>query len=627
MAVIFATGATGFIGKEMTMQLVKGGHTVYALIRSRGKWEKLISSLSPSEQARCIGVTGDLNKEKLGLSQSDYNQILTADVMIHAGVPMNILLDESIARDVILSGTKKVLDVAKEIHQHKGLNKFIHVVGYMSPFNDESGKSNEDVFSNTDFMKHTGGYERYKFLADLLVRQEALRENMPLVVVNPSTVIGPRHTGSTEQVDGFGLLVSSIQRGKMPVLPWGREWWLPLVSVDDVAKTIAEIVVLDDTTDQTYYPLNSRETTLPLPDFVQFIAKELRMTPPKVRVPVSLIKNMLHWGGSHLMGVPANSMDFLTTEDFPVQSFQKIKDRIGIEEYNVSTLMPHVIADLDYRLAIQDADDSHDFVRERLGNVAAYKKEGTGNPWVILHGLFSNMDDLLPLAEQLSDEPVWLLDLPGLGRSPYHHQENLIQGYIDTLAEAIKELPSPVHLVGHSFGGYLAWKVAQQLPDKVEQLYLLQPTLHTARYSTSIQMAGRFPFLLDMTLKHFTTPERLEPLLLEQGSFQSKHEIPSSYPEKIRRSLQSPRIRKTHVDLLTYLMRDLEDMDFSQVDVPVKMIWGTLDKVYQLSKEVEVTLRDQKGVLKRLNCAHQFPISHPKMTAELLAELRVKEGK
>lgn len=42
-------------------------------------------------------------------------------------------------------------------------------------------------------------------------------------------------------------------------------------------------------------------------------------------------------------------------------------------------------------------------------------------PFILLHGLLSDGEDLFPLAQELHEktgQPVWILDLPGLGRSP-----------------------------------------------------------------------------------------------------------------------------------------------------------------------------------------------------------------
>ncbi|MCI1113835.1 SDR family oxidoreductase, partial [Stenotrophomonas maltophilia] len=65
---------------------------------------------------------------------------------------------------------------------------------------------NTDVFAPTDLFKNAGGYEKYKFLSDLLLRQVANQEGLPLIVVNPSTVVGPGWqplAWGPRQFDGF----------------------------------------------------------------------------------------------------------------------------------------------------------------------------------------------------------------------------------------------------------------------------------------------------------------------------------------------------------------------------------------------------------------------------------------
>lgn len=619
MAKVFVTGATGFIGKELVNQLVKSGHTVLALVRSLEKWNQFLSTLSSVEKESCVALIGDLRKERLGLSQSDYQQVLEANVIIHAGVPMDITLEESLAREVILEGTNRLLAVAKEIHEQMDLQKLIHIVGYMSPYGDESGKLTTDVFEKNEDFTHAGGYEKYKFLADLLLRQEASRLDLPLIVVNPSTVVGPRHTGSTEQTDGLGLVVSSMRRGKFPVLPWGKEWWLPLIAVDDLAHLLVGIVESEQSSHQTYYALHGRDTTLSFPEFIQLLAKELRMKAPKTRVPLTWLKKLLRWGGSKVMGVPANSMDFIVEKEYPLHPFQQIMGQKGIGAYDTATFLPRVVADLDYRLSAGQTRVPLPFDRERLGDMAAYKKEGKGKTWVLLHGLFSEMSDLIPLAERLEDDTVWLLDLPGFGRSPYHHQGAGMEGYIQSVVKAIQELPSPINLVGHSFGGYLANEVAKRVPDKIENLFLLQPPLHAPKYPTLHVQLGKIPALFEAILQKQFTPSRLETEFLEQGVFQSKNEIPLQYLEKVHNLMQSPRIRKTHTEVLSFFMKDFTSMEWGRPSgFPTRVIWGTRDKMYHLSRGIEELLAHSRIEVEQLDVGHHFPISHPQLAAKSL---------
>lgn len=624
MAVVLLTGATGFIGREVTRRLARAGHTVLALVRSLEKWERQLAAMTAEEQANSSAVRGDLREERLGLSELDYQRVLAADTIIHAGVPMDIALGEEAARKVILQGADHLLKLAGELHQRKRLQKLIHLVGYMSPFDDASATLATDVFAENKLFDHAGGYEKYKFLADLYVRQQAHQAGMPLVVVNPSTIIGPRHTGSTEQTDGLGLVVNSMRQGKFPVLPGGKEWWLPLLAVDDLAEVIVGIVEAKGIAHQTYYALNERGATPSFPELVQLIAKELRMKPPSVPFPLSVLKTIVRNGGSRLLGVPANSMDFIVKKQFPLAPFQQMKQTRGVGEYQADSHLPSVVADLDYRLSARGDAAPDAFRRAKVAGLAAYQKPGVeGAPWVLLHGLFSELGDLFPLAEQLGEEKVWLWDLPGFGRSPYHHREQKLGGFIEAVASALRELPAPVHLAGHSFGAFLAWEAAKRVPDKIAGVYLLQPPLHAPKQNPLLVQIGKSESLLQRFLQKQLTRPRLESTMIEQGMFRSVAEVPAGYLDKTKSLLQSPRISKTHAEVLRYFMHDFQQMEWGQAAAfPVHLVWGNQDSAYRLTSEQEIALGERQIAVHRHDLAHHFPLSHPHETASLLRSLR-----
>lgn len=91
-------------------------------------------------------IEGDLTKIDLGLSAEDKERVLKTDVIIHAGGPMDIQATSKEAASVFLNGAKHISELAKSIHQLKGLQQFIHVVGYMSPFDDKNSNITIDVF-------------------------------------------------------------------------------------------------------------------------------------------------------------------------------------------------------------------------------------------------------------------------------------------------------------------------------------------------------------------------------------------------------------------------------------------------------------------------------------------------
>lgn len=117
MAHIFITGGTGFIGSQTLEQLSLEDHTVSVLVRSKGRWEQIrkrIGWLSGDGQRetsvgneRISPVIGDLSLPGFGLSETDTASVLTADVIIHAGGPMDIRIGESEARVVFLQPPRR----------------------------------------------------------------------------------------------------------------------------------------------------------------------------------------------------------------------------------------------------------------------------------------------------------------------------------------------------------------------------------------------------------------------------------------------------------------------------------------------------------------------------------------
>lgn len=67
---------------------------------------------------------------------------------------------------------------------------------------------------------------------------------------------------------------------------------------------------------------------------------------------------------------------------------------------------PAVVADLDYRLMYQNGEHHHLFERTLCDNNTLYQLHGEGKPFILLHGLLSDGEDLFPLAHELHEKRV-----------------------------------------------------------------------------------------------------------------------------------------------------------------------------------------------------------------------------
>ncbi|NME98112.1 alpha/beta fold hydrolase [Aneurinibacillus aneurinilyticus] len=619
MSVIFITGSTGFIGKEILKQLTAGEEKLLLLVRSLKRATAMLNELGLEQDERICLLKGNLAKPELGMCDADLNRALEADIVIHAGGPMSVTLEEGAAKQTFLDGAYHITELARRIHHTRGLHHFIHVVGFMSPFHEGNIDMEADVFELEGFMKGEGAYERMKFLADLYIRQQAKRLGYPLSVVNPGTVIGAKPAGVTEQTEGIGILVNAVRRRLMPVVPGGQSHWIPFVANDDLARMIIHLARKVEPSSNTYTILEDKASGPDMHELLTTISNELHLSSPRLSAPMPLLRSFMKAGFGHLAGIPAESMSFITNRSFQTAETKRVLREMGSADINVRDIIPMVIADLDYRFTHPNYISPVNFTRERKGDMAALVRKGDGIPWVIIHGLLSSADDFVPLAQHLHERtgsPVWLLDLPGFGRSPFLGHNDVPDAYIDALHQIIATAPGRIRLIGHSFGAIIAAKAAQMAQSHIEQLFLLQPVLHRPQ-SLGLQHWLSASTKLSKFLLKRLTPKALTNMMLREGVFSEASEIPEKYVETIVRNLSSPRIAAANARVLQalhYRLPSISPVDFSNINTTI--IWGTKDKAYTLPEPFHCFSH-----LQLVPYAHHFPMSYPQETAQLLNRL------
>lgn len=103
-----------------------------------------------------------------------------------------------------------------------------------------------------------------------------------------------------------------------------------------------------------------------------------------------------------------------------------------------------------------------------------YKEQGNGDPLILIHGLFGNLDNLGLLARQFeNDYRVISVDLRNHGHSFQSDEHN----YHVLAADVIQLLEhlsiSSAHLIGHSMGGKVAMAIANIKPSLLVSLVVL----------------------------------------------------------------------------------------------------------------------------------------------------------
>ena len=136
---------------------------------------------------------------------------------------------------------------------------------------------------------------------------------------------------------------------------------------------------------------------------------------------------------------------------------------------------------------------------------------GTGDPFIIMHGLFGMSDNWETLGRKFSQHyNVHLLDLRNHGRSPHSDEFNyeiMSHDLLDYIKN--KNLINPI-LLGHSLGGKVAMKFAFTCPEKIQKLIIadISPRIYDTDFVQSLLQS-----LHDLPLEDFKKREEIDSVL------------------------------------------------------------------------------------------------------------------
>ncbi len=206
------TGATGFVGANVARELLREGATVRVLARPGGD-RRAIEGLKVEV---CDGDLVDPASVRRAVQGARTVFHVAADYRLWARRP------EEIYRANV-EGTRAVLQAAAD----SGVQKVVYTssVGALGIPKDGTSGTETTPVALADMV---GPYKASKFLAEQVALGFALK-GLPVVIVNPSTPIGPWDVKPTPT----GQMVVDFLRGKMfATLDTG----LNLVHVRDVAR-------------------------------------------------------------------------------------------------------------------------------------------------------------------------------------------------------------------------------------------------------------------------------------------------------------------------------------------------------------------------------------------------------
>jgi dihydroflavonol-4-reductase len=251
------TGGTGFVGAAVARALLRAGWQVRALSRP-GSDRRNLDPLALEVVVGDLGDPGSLESAAGGCEALFH---VAADYRLGARDPAPLYRTN-------VEGTRAIMQAA----QRAGVARMVYTSSVACvglPADGTPGREDTPV-SLSDMVGH---YKRSKFLAEQVVHELAQR-GAPVVIVNPSTPIGPGDIKPTPT----GQLVLDAATGRMPAYV---DTGLNVVHVDDVAT--GHLLAYQRGRAGERYILGGTDMTLR--EILVAIARLVGRAPPRVRLP------------------------------------------------------------------------------------------------------------------------------------------------------------------------------------------------------------------------------------------------------------------------------------------------------------------------------------------------------
>lgn len=240
---VFLTGASGFVGSHVVRRLLRDGHDVRALVRTRGA---VAGKADP--QARVQESVGDINSPVLAGQVAGCDAVINLVGIIHQH-------GKATFEAIHHKGTKNLVEAAKQA----GVKRFVQ----MSALG--ARPQNATLYHTT------------KFAAE----EEVRKSGIPAVMLRPSLIFG-RGSAFVQQMIGVMRAAPMIR----PIPGTGKYPFRP-VHVDDVAECFAQSLTNEAATGQTIDLVGGDELTLD--EIAEEIASCIGVRKKVVHIPMPVM--------------------------------------------------------------------------------------------------------------------------------------------------------------------------------------------------------------------------------------------------------------------------------------------------------------------------------------------------
>jgi len=259
---VLITGASGFVGAAVARCLLRAGYDVRAMLRPTSRRDNLAG-------LKVEIVEGDLlDPNAIARAMTDIRYVfhVAADYRLWARDPAQIVRTN-------VGGTRAVMTAAL----HAGVERIVYTSSVATLAARPDGEASDESFALPP-ARAIGAYKYSKVVAERAVEAMVASENLPAIIVNPSTPIGPGDIRPTPT----GRIIVEAAAGRMPGY---IDTGLNLVHVDDVAEGHLAALLRGRIGER--YILGGQNVLLR--DMLGEIARRVGRRPPKLRLPRTMM--------------------------------------------------------------------------------------------------------------------------------------------------------------------------------------------------------------------------------------------------------------------------------------------------------------------------------------------------
>ena len=206
------TGATGFLGSAIARELLYDGRKIKLLVRSNANLQNI------------KGLDVEVVKGDLRDRETLKSAMKNCSTLYHTAAYYSLWnRDKKLIYDINVQGTRNILETALELNLERVI--YTSTVGCIGISKDQTPANEEQPMDRATL---SNDYKLSKFKAEKIAL-EMHSKGLPIIIVNPSTPIGPRDIKPTPT----GKIVLDFLKGKMPAY---LDTGLNLIDVSDCAR-------------------------------------------------------------------------------------------------------------------------------------------------------------------------------------------------------------------------------------------------------------------------------------------------------------------------------------------------------------------------------------------------------